>query len=130
MFSSDDIARFYPFGDKQRRRHRRGEGTDRSRRGERRKGIFDQAAWDDATRQGAATPTRTKATSTRASGRSSSARKVGQDSVPTVDLRWEIDERTPAIVNRVDILGNDVTTETCIRDQFFIVPGDVFNRDG
>ena len=46
-------------------------------------------------------------------------RKVGKDSVPTVDLRWEIDERTPAIVNRVDIVGNDVTTETCIRDQLF-----------
>ena len=56
-------------------------------------------------------------------------RKVGKDSVPTVDLRWEIDERTPAIVNRVDIVGNDVTTETCIRDQLFILPGDVFNRE-
>jgi outer membrane protein insertion porin family len=55
-------------------------------------------------------------------------RKVGADSVPTVDLRWEIDERTPAIINRVDILGNDVTTETCIRDQLFVVPGDVFNK--
>ena len=51
-------------------------------------------------------------------------KKLGKDSVPTVDLSWEIDERTPAIVNRVDIVGNDVTTETCIRDQLFILPGD------
>ena len=56
-------------------------------------------------------------------------RKVGKDSVPTVDLRWEIDERTPAIVNRIDIFGNDVTTETCIRDQIVMLPGDVFNRE-
>jgi len=55
-------------------------------------------------------------------------RKVGKDSVPTVDLRWEIDERTPAIVNRIDIFGNDVTTETCIRDQIVMLPGDVFNK--
>ena len=56
-------------------------------------------------------------------------RKVGKDSVPTVDLRWEIDERTPAIVNRIDIVGNDVTTETCIRDQIVMLPGDVFNHE-
>jgi outer membrane protein insertion porin family len=46
-----------------------------------------------------------------------------------VNLRWDIVERTPAIVNRVDILGNDITTESCIRDQILVVPGDVFNRD-
>ncbi len=49
--------------------------------------------------------------------------------MPTVDLRWDIDEKTPAIINRVDILGNDVTVETCIRDQLNVFPGDVFNKD-
>jgi outer membrane protein insertion porin family len=49
--------------------------------------------------------------------------------VPTVNLRWEIDERQPAIVNRVEILGNDITSEACIRNQIFVVPGDVFRRD-
>ncbi|MFL5293942.1 MAG: POTRA domain-containing protein, partial [Myxococcales bacterium] len=55
--------------------------------------------------------------------------KVGPDSVPTVNLRWEVDEKTPAIVNRVEILGNDITNESCIRNQIFVVPGDVFRRD-
>jgi outer membrane protein insertion porin family len=49
--------------------------------------------------------------------------------VPTVNLRWEVDEKTPAIVNRVEILGNDITNESCIRNQIFVVPGDVFRRD-
>ncbi len=55
--------------------------------------------------------------------------RAGKDSMPTVNLRWDIEERTPAIVNRVDILGNDITTESCIRDQILVVPGDVFNKD-
>ena len=54
---------------------------------------------------------------------------VGPDSVPTVNLRWDITERTPAIVNKVTILGNDMTVESCIRDQILILPGDVFRRD-
>ena len=53
----------------------------------------------------------------------------GADSVPTVNLRWEIEERSPAIVNRVDIVGNDYTTESCIREQLLILPGEVFNQD-
>jgi outer membrane protein insertion porin family len=46
-----------------------------------------------------------------------------------VNLRWEVDERQPAIVNRVDVVGNDITNESCIRRQIFVVPGDVFRRD-
>jgi outer membrane protein insertion porin family len=32
-------------------------------------------------------------------------------------------------VNRVDILGNDITSESCIRNQISVVPGDIFRRD-
>jgi outer membrane protein insertion porin family len=32
-----------------------------------------------------------------------------------VNLRWEIDEKNPAIVNRIEIVGNDFTSEDCIR---------------
>ena len=46
-----------------------------------------------------------------------------------VDLRWEIDEKAPAIINRIEIVGNDYTVESCIRDQMVIVPGDVYNQD-
>ena len=51
------------------------------------------------------------------------------DSVRKVNLRWEIEERPPAIVNRIEIAGNDYTVESCIRDQLLILPGDVFNQD-
>jgi outer membrane protein insertion porin family len=56
-------------------------------------------------------------------------RKVGPDSQPVVNLRWEIDEKNPAIVNRIEIVGNDYTTDDCIRRQIFLVPGGVFNQD-
>jgi outer membrane protein insertion porin family len=46
-----------------------------------------------------------------------------------VNLRWEIEERIPAIVNRVVIRGNDITNESCIRDQIMMLPGDVFNQE-
>ena len=51
------------------------------------------------------------------------------DSSAVVRLRWDIREGTPAIINRVEILGNDFTVESCIREQLFIIPGDVFNQD-
>ena len=51
------------------------------------------------------------------------------DSVRKVNLRWEIDERTPAIVNRIEIVGNDYTHESCIREQIVLAPGQVFNRN-
>ena len=45
-----------------------------------------------------------------------------------VDLRWEVEEGAPAIINRIEIVGNDYTTEQCIRDQLVILPGDVYNQ--
>ena len=50
------------------------------------------------------------------------------DSTHYVDLRWEVEEGAPAIINRIEIVGNDYTTETCIRDQLVILPGDVYNQ--
>src|SRR5262245_46300196 len=128
VFSSDDIARMYPFsGEKPKSVGKSVKGLI-SRGPEPGKDVFDQSAWEDATskvqeayeNQGYIYATIRPVVERR---------KIGRDSTPTVDLRWDIDERTPAIVNRVDIFGNDVTTETCIRDQLFILPGDVFNRE-
>lgn len=51
------------------------------------------------------------------------------DSLPTVNLRWDIEEGAPAIVNRVEIYGNDYTEESCIRDALMVIPGDVYNQD-
>jgi outer membrane protein insertion porin family len=56
-------------------------------------------------------------------------RQPGSDSLRVVNLRWEIDEASPAIVNRIDIEGNDFTYESCIREQIVLAPGQVFNRN-
>ena len=46
-----------------------------------------------------------------------------------VDLRWVIQEGQPAIVNRVEIVGNEVTHERVIREAIVLLPGDVFRQD-
>ena len=127
-FSSEDIARFYPFGDQPTTLGGAVRSVLRVGRGDNDRSYFDQAAWDEATRRvGEAyanegyiyANVRPVVERTR----------TGADSTPTVNLRWEVDEKTPAIVNRVEILGNDITNESCIRNQIFVVPGDVFRRD-
>jgi outer membrane protein insertion porin family len=125
VFSNEQIATFYPFGPHSKTMGEAVKGI--IGRNGTPAGVFDQSAWDAATdrvRDAYEDQGYIYATISPVVER----RKVGTDSTPTVDLRWEIDERTPAIINRVDILGNDVTTETCIRDQLFVVPGDVFNK--
>jgi outer membrane protein insertion porin family len=125
-FSSEDIRTFYPFDD---------EGpafTSRVtdfllRRRPLPNDVFDQAKWEDATNK-----VRTAYSNEGyiyASVRPVVERRVAADSTPYVDLRWEIEERSPAIINRVEIQGNDYTSETCIRDQLVILPGDVFSQD-
>ncbi len=125
-FSNEQISKFYPFGEHQTSvteavKGLIGRGTGNS-------DVFNESAWNDAT--GKVSDAYANDGYIRASVNPIvDRRRVGPDSVPTVDLRWEIDEQTPAIVNRVDIVGNDVTDETCIRDQLTILPGEVFNRD-
>jgi outer membrane protein insertion porin family len=128
VFSQDDIARMYPFTQSKTKgvtetvKGLVGRGTKEA------SDVFNESAWDDATNkvQDAYGNQGYIYASIRPVVE---RRKTGKDSVPTVDLRWDIDEKTPAIVNRVDILGNDVTVETCIRDQLNVYPGDVFNKD-
>jgi outer membrane protein insertion porin family len=127
-FSSEDLARYYPFGDQPTTLTGAVKGILKAGRGNDDKLYFDQGAWDDATRrvgEAYANEGYIYANVHPVVERT----KVGTDSVPTVNLRWEVDERQPAIVNRVEILGNDITSESCIRNQIFVVPGDVFRRD-
>jgi outer membrane protein insertion porin family len=124
ILSGEDIARFYPFGE---RRRGLGDVVRGLVRRDRDDGTFDQAAWDEATQavQGAysnrgyifarVTPVAERT-------------YLGPDSIPTVNLRWEVVEGSPAIINRVDILGNDITSESCIRDQLFVLPGDIYSQ--
>ncbi len=48
---------------------------------------------------------------------------------PTVDASWVITEGQPAVVNRVAIRGNEYTYEWVIRNQIFVLPGDVYSQD-
>jgi outer membrane protein insertion porin family len=127
-FNSDQIAAMYPFaGNKTKSvggavKGLVGKGPNVP------KDVFDETAWEDATRkvqEAYADQGYIYASIQPIVER----RRVGPDSQPRVDLRWDIDEKTPAIINRIDIVGNDVTVETCIRNQLFMLPGDVFNQE-
>ena len=127
-FSSEEIGRFYPFGKsgptltQQLRTIVKRHGRSRDP-----KNVFDQARWDDATNS-----VRTAYSNEgyiRANVRPVVDRVAMADSQHVVNLRWEIDEDLPAIINKIEIAGNDYTTESCIREQLVILPGDVFNQD-
>lgn len=57
------------------------------------------------------------------------ARRTDDEVGPVLDLRLTIQEGLPAYVNRVDIVGNDVTHERVIREAIVILPGELFNRE-
>src|SRR5690606_26498234 len=46
-----------------------------------------------------------------------------------IDLKWVIREGEPATINKINIVGNDVTHERVIREAIVLVPGELFNRD-
>ncbi|MDB4907979.1 MAG: outer membrane protein assembly complex, YaeT protein [Gemmatimonadetes bacterium] len=125
-FSSDELQRYYPFGERTRTLKETVGSIIRPK-----KGIpanaFDRSRWDAATQK--VQSAYANEGYIYASVRPVIERSHAADSVPTVNLRWEIDERTPAIINRVDIVGNEITNESCIRDQILMLPGDVYNQD-
>ncbi len=91
--------------------------------------FFDQVAWDDAT-----TKLRTQYANEGyiyADVQANVERlpPADSDGVGTVNLTWAVNERRPAIINRIDIVGNDVTHERVIREAIVILPGDVFAQD-
>jgi outer membrane protein insertion porin family len=119
-FSTDELERLYPFRAAQRT-GLLGLGGVRSG-----PAVFSQAAWDDAT-----TSLYTLYHNEGyiyAQIRPDVIRRT-ENGRPVVDLRWLINEGQPAIVNKVEIAGNDVTHERVIRDQIVLLPGDVFRQD-
>jgi len=57
------------------------------------------------------------------------SKRSGPDGTPVIDLRWTIREGSPATVNKVEIVGNDVTHERVIREAIVMLPGDLFSRE-
>jgi outer membrane protein insertion porin family len=125
-FPTADLKRYYPFGDVDPTLTQRVKSLI-ARGPEAPAGVFDQAKWEDATRK--VSTAYQNAGYLYAQVNPVMERRMGPDSTPIVNLRWEIDERNPAIINRVEIVGNDFTSEDCIRRQIFLVPGGVFNQD-
>jgi outer membrane protein insertion porin family len=56
-------------------------------------------------------------------------RRTGTDGKPVLDLGWTIREGAPATINKVEIVGNDVTHERVIREAIVMLPGDLFSRE-
>ncbi len=124
-FSTADIQRFYPFTARPASLGQKVKGLIGKGRGD--QNLFDAAAWDDATDK--LHTAYANEGYIYATIRPVVERTMSKDSVPMVNLRWEIDEKTPATINRIDIAGNDYTSDQCIRDALVILPGDVFSQD-
>jgi len=125
-FSTEDIQRAYPFTATQATLPQRVVAL--ARRKKAASNLFDRTQWDDAT-QKVRTMYQNEGYIYAQIRPVAEPAPPGPDSLPRVNLRWEITENQPAIINRVDILGNDYTNEGCIREQLFVIPGDVFNQD-
>lgn len=120
VFSSEQLRQFYPFG-------RTSSGF--LGLGEHREGAvrFDQERWEVATEQ-----LRTLYSNNGymyASVNPVLERRLTADGRNLVDLRWQITERQPAILNKVLVRGNSVTHEDVIRRAILMVPGDVMRQD-
>jgi len=126
-FSTEELKRYYPFGSEAgtslaqsvlgifRRPYRNPKGT------------FDEAQWEAATQK--VRDAYSNEGYIYAEVQPVEQRVPSTDTVRKVNLRWDITEHSPAIVNRIDIVGNDYTYDSCIRDQIVMAPGQVFRRD-
>jgi len=116
-YSAEEIGAYYPFGGAPAIESGKPAG----------KQPFNRAAWEAATTRLKDLYLNTGYIYSRIVPEES--RRVAEDGTPTIDLRWRIDEGAPATVNRIIILGNDVTHESVIRSAIVILPGSVFNRE-
>ncbi|HVB30293.1 MAG TPA: outer membrane protein assembly factor BamA [Gemmatimonadaceae bacterium] len=126
QFTSQEIAKMYPFTPHSRTMMQTLKGLLHPGV-EQDATIFNRSAWDDATSHVQDAYANEGYIYARVNP--VVERDIQGDSVAKVNLRWEISEGSPAIINRVNITGNDITDETCIRRQLMVVPGDVFNKD-
>jgi len=118
-FSAAEVARYFPFGGV--------EALGSPERAPPEADVpFDRSAWDEATENlrtlyanngyiyAQVTPIETRRETPTG---------------PKLDLRWNIQEGSPATINKIIIVGNDVTHEGVIRSAITMVPGQLFSRD-
>ena len=115
-FSSDELSLFFPFGIA----IIAGSGKD--------VGVpFSKADWEAATEKVRNLYSNNGYITSQVEPEE--VRRTGPDGKPLIDLRWRVFEGQPATVNKIIILGNDVTHERVIREQIVLLPGMTFNRD-
>ncbi len=116
-YSVEELGQFYPFG-----------GVAAVQSGRPVASLpFNRVAWEAATTKVQDLYANTGYIYARVTPEES--RRIAEDGTPTIDLRWRIEEGAPATVNRIMIVGNDVTHESVIRAAIVLMPGSVFNRD-
>lgn len=109
-FSADELKAFYPFADARDTMP-----------------VFDRGAWEASV----------EALQTLYSNNGyiyaqvapEETRRELPDGRHIVDLAWNIGEGRVASINKVVIVGNDVTHERVIREAIVMFPGQVFSRD-
>jgi len=114
-YSTEELMGFFPFGP---------VGVDGQVLS---KAPFDRTRWEKATEQ-----VRTLYANTGyiySQVVPEEVRRVTPEGEHVLDLRWTIREGQVATVNRISIVGNDVTHEPVIREAIVLLPGQVFNRD-
>jgi outer membrane protein insertion porin family len=115
-FSLSELGAYFPFG-----------GNPATSRGLSDTTAFDRSAWQAAT--GAVQELYANSGYIYASVEPEEVRRTGPDGEGYVDLRWTIREGQPAIINRIIILGNEITHERVIREAIVLLPGQVFSRE-
>jgi outer membrane protein insertion porin family len=115
-FSSEELSSLFPFSsyplaDTLGQRH----------------AVFDRAAWDKATESVNTLYNNNGYIYARVEPQET--RRAGTDGQNYIDLRWVVQEGPPATINKIEILGNDVTHERVIREAIVMLPGELFNRD-
>ena len=116
-FSAEELGALIPFGT-----------PDAIGSGKTIGGMFDRTAWENAT---------TKAGELYANNgyiggniiTAEQSRRTLPDGTPVLDLRWRVVEGQPATINKINIVGNEVTHERIIREAIVLLPGELFNRE-
>jgi outer membrane protein insertion porin family len=115
-FSTDELMAFYPFGPVDRT----GAPAGRAR-------PFNRSEWDAATEK--VRDLYANNGYIYAAVTTEENRRSGPGGKPYVDLGWAVREGSPATINKIEILGNDVTHERVIREAIVMLPGDLFSRE-
>jgi outer membrane protein insertion porin family len=115
-FSTDELTAFYPFGP-----------LDRTGKPAGKPKPFNRSEWEAATEKVQELYANNGYIYAQVTPRE--VRRTGPGGKPVIDLGWTIREGSPATINKIEIVGNDVTHERVIREAIVMLPGDLFSRE-